>query len=390
MPSHKIMNNHSFQPHTGNPKLDERVRAGARELRKTHLTRDEKRAMLSRVFDRTSPSATGKTASWWSVTSIALWTTSGFKSAVGFIPRQQRFTYAFVAAVLILICSGTGVAFAAQGSVPGDILYPVKIDVTEPLQEALAFSPAAKAALAVSFANERLQEGEMLAKTGQLNSAKEQQLSDLLAQHTAALNTALASIVKTNPSQAQNISAQFQANMDAHAQILNQLDAIARSHGHAFGLQIHEQINAQQNTNQSAATSSQANTASTTVEVSNPGPGKDHGHQQIFHASINQPQEKIPSFISARIASSASTTTSAQNSASENSYQPQHNNQNFNQNDSQNNGQNSSNGDPISNLVHSAQQSGASVTDWIHPGKGQDNGNAVGHAQQHGVNLGGL
>src|SRR5438105_2432135 len=52
-------------------------------------------------------------------------------------PFFFRMSGAF-ALVLIVLFGGT--AYAAEGSLPGDALYPIKIHVTEPLQGAFVFS----------------------------------------------------------------------------------------------------------------------------------------------------------------------------------------------------------------------------------------------------------
>lgn len=74
--------------------------------------------------------------------------------------------------VLILSLSGSGaLAYAAEDTLPGDLLYPVKVRVTEPIVAALTFSPRAKVEVQTRFATRRLEEVERLAQKGTLTAA---------------------------------------------------------------------------------------------------------------------------------------------------------------------------------------------------------------------------
>ena len=73
-------------------------------------------------------------------------------------------------AVLLIVVLGTaalgsGVVWAAQDSLPGDLLYPVKL-VTEDLRLALASGPANQVDLALQFVEERAGEVQALAAAG--------------------------------------------------------------------------------------------------------------------------------------------------------------------------------------------------------------------------------
>ncbi len=76
---------------------------------------------------------------------------------------------------LVLALSG-GVSFAAQGSVPGDALYPIKVNVNEKAQVLLAVSPEAKLALQGKLAEYRLEEASKLAAEGKLNAENKKEL----------------------------------------------------------------------------------------------------------------------------------------------------------------------------------------------------------------------
>ena len=66
-----------------------------------------------------------------------------------------------VAVLLVIVISGTGVAYAAQSSLPGDNLYPVKLN-TEQLQRVITIDDAAEVDLELKFASTRLDEIEAI------------------------------------------------------------------------------------------------------------------------------------------------------------------------------------------------------------------------------------
>ncbi|MFA5997517.1 MAG: hypothetical protein WC791_03455 [Candidatus Paceibacterota bacterium] len=74
--------------------------------------------------------------------------------------RNKKTISAFVIGSLLV---GSSVSFAAEGSVPGDILYPVKVGVNENVRRVVAVTPEAKAALDVALVERRLVEIEKLA-----------------------------------------------------------------------------------------------------------------------------------------------------------------------------------------------------------------------------------
>ena len=78
---------------------------------------------------------------------------------------------AYLAAPLIIVV-GTGIVYAAEISLPGDFLYPLKTNVVEKFQRAVAFSHEQQATLDADFAMKRLQEAETIAKRNALDDQK--------------------------------------------------------------------------------------------------------------------------------------------------------------------------------------------------------------------------
>jgi hypothetical protein len=85
----------------------------------------------------------------------------------------DRPAFAVTAFILAIGVTSGGVAAAAEGTLPGDALYPIKVQFTEPLRTALTISPKAKIALQRSYAVRRLEEAAVLADEDRLNADTE-------------------------------------------------------------------------------------------------------------------------------------------------------------------------------------------------------------------------
>lgn len=119
---------------------------------------------------------------------------AGVSSVPTHVPTKSPYQWIFaprsfvLAAVAFLLVVSTGTSYAAEGSLPGGVLYPVKTNILEPLTVALASTPAAKAEANASIATTRVQEAQALAAHGDLTPAVAQEISDNYNVHaTAAL-----------------------------------------------------------------------------------------------------------------------------------------------------------------------------------------------------------
>jgi len=106
---------------------------------------------------------------------------------------KSRALYASALALVVIVATGTQASFAAEKAVPGDILYPIKVAVAEPIALALSGSEG-KAELSARFASRRVEEAVQLSSAGKLDEAIATELSerfdahvDTLAKETAVL-----------------------------------------------------------------------------------------------------------------------------------------------------------------------------------------------------------
>lgn len=125
---------------------------GIKDLKKITLDPAEKNAMLERILNAPIPYP---------------------------IPFYRK-SISYVATALIVSISSGGIAYAAEGSVPGDLLYPVKINVTEPIRDVIAITPKAKADWELEKTSRRLHEATVLATKDKLDQEKREDMEDRL------------------------------------------------------------------------------------------------------------------------------------------------------------------------------------------------------------------
>jgi Domain of unknown function (DUF5667) len=105
--------------------------------------------------------------------------------SISVVPQRTSlfsFKFAYMPLVILLaVMIGGGTSLAAQGSIPGDFLYPVKTVVNENIREALAVSVDSEAKLQANLLDERLKEAQKLQARGQLTADTESTVAALIS-----------------------------------------------------------------------------------------------------------------------------------------------------------------------------------------------------------------
>lgn len=139
--------------------------------------------------------------------------------------RNSKFAPMNALVIITLLVSG-GTSYAAAGSVPGDLLYPVKVEVNENIKSALAVSDSAEAMLQTRLAKERLAEAETLAARGELNAETSAAIAARLKNHyykaIAHSDTAAA---EGDLSSAATVRASLEGILSTYASVLTRLSA---------------------------------------------------------------------------------------------------------------------------------------------------------------------
>lgn len=191
---------------------EKELQNGLEDIRKIRMTSEEKKHILQNVLSSHSVSKQPV---------LSPWTFFSFTSSF-----QKNFVYYGVLPILFVFVISGGAVFASQSSLPGDIFYPIKVNLVEPIRVALISSPKEKVVFQASLATERLIEAETLAVNGKLDKSKEEQLNKILEKNTAVFNTAVSNLRNVDSSEnVDNIVTSFQANMNAHAQVLDLINS---------------------------------------------------------------------------------------------------------------------------------------------------------------------
>jgi len=186
---------------------DKKIEIGISEIKKIVMTDVEKKRIYDNILN--SPVESKLVKSPW------------FSYSFVFSVNRSRFAY-YVIIPLIFILSGSGIVFASEGSLPDSVLYPLKVNIVEPIEGALKFSSKAKAEHESSLASKRLVEAEILASENKLDLKNEEKINKLLSKHTEALNNALSKVNSSNLNgDTDLITTDFRAEMNAHARVLD-------------------------------------------------------------------------------------------------------------------------------------------------------------------------
>lgn len=159
-----------------------------------------------------------------------------------------------MAAFLLLIGVGAGVSYAAENSLPGDWLYPVKINVNEKVAATLAVSAEDQARLQATQAARRLREAETLAANLRLDAENNAALQAAFEAHATAVRRNIALLAASQEAAAAtDIGSDFEATLQAHAAVMQRL-ADSRAERRPIVALIREVEEAQESTERSRVT----------------------------------------------------------------------------------------------------------------------------------------
>lgn len=176
-------------------------------FRATRLTAAEKEAMLAKIFEAPSPSPYA--APGWQV----------------FFVRHRRVSFA-LSAMLVFFLVGGSAMYAAEGTVPGNLLYAVKVAVSEPLRDAVYRAPEARASWEQKKAERRLEEAESLARAHKLDEPRRLELEKKFEKHSDDFNAALAKLPAASTSTAEKTGRakrEFDSAVSSRAEALDDI-----------------------------------------------------------------------------------------------------------------------------------------------------------------------
>lgn len=187
-----------------------KLQKGIDEIKNIRMTNTEKKSIFENILKSTENTQKPIKSPWFNFSFMVML-------------HKKQFVYYIILPLIIILSSG-GVVFASQESLPNSILYPLKVNIVEPIRGALTFSYKNKAKYEINLATERLVEAETLASQGKLDKINEKKLNNLLDKHTMALDKALSVVKEKEPKeQSDEIITNFSNEMNIHAEALDKI-----------------------------------------------------------------------------------------------------------------------------------------------------------------------
>ena len=134
-------------------------------------------------------------------------------------------------ALVLIVGVGVGTSYAAEGALPGDLLYTVKLNVNERVVEALAMSLEARADWHAKAAERRMKEAEVLAERGGLSEDARETLEANFERHAERIAAVIADMEIKDPVTAAHVSARLESSIEAHSAVIARLGSEGRDEG---------------------------------------------------------------------------------------------------------------------------------------------------------------
>ena len=140
-----------------------------------------------------------------------------FLTKLSFVPSM-------IILLVIMVSVGGGAAIGAEKAMPGDVLYPVKLNVNEEVRGWLKISDEAKADWEIKRTERRLEEVEELADEGALNEEAREKIEASFEAHAQRVQERVAKFRnKDNFNAAASVSLNFETALQAHEKILSKI-----------------------------------------------------------------------------------------------------------------------------------------------------------------------
>jgi hypothetical protein len=114
-----------------------------------------------------------------------------------------------------------GVPALAERSLPGDMLYTMKVEINEEIRSTLAFSPYAKVEWEAERLERRLSEARLLSQAGRLTEAVEQEVAEAVKKHSDNAQETIGEMRETDEENAVLAEIAFASVLEAQADILS-------------------------------------------------------------------------------------------------------------------------------------------------------------------------
>ena len=182
-----------------------------------HIIKSAKSVMLSQVEKQDV----------WSAVDAHVRSHRAYKPVIS-RPRHAIFSPYFihtqrlaVFGLAVLFVIGGGTSIAAQGALPNDALYAIKVNVNEEVQSWFTFGAESRAYFETKRAGERLEEAKTLAVLGELDAESQEKIKKNFEKHAHKVQEQIATIEANNDLKvAINVSENFEQSLKEHTKSL--------------------------------------------------------------------------------------------------------------------------------------------------------------------------
>ncbi len=126
--------------------------------------------------------------------------------------------------IVLLIGATGGTSMVAESSIPGDTLYPIKINLNEKFQSFKATTLEEQALIEASHIEERLSEAEKLSEQNKLDDTRKNQVESLFTQNLQNTLNKVKSIDESGDSKnAKNIKIKIEDSLKKHKTVVDKI-----------------------------------------------------------------------------------------------------------------------------------------------------------------------
>lgn len=129
-----------------------------------------------------------------------------------------------IAIILLSAVVGAGTLFAAESSIPGDVLYPIKVNVTETVRAKLTTDAEARANWEIERAQRRAVEAQELTAHGELNVEARARVEEQIDAHLETAHTVAEQLeAKGNTNASERVESNIEQYLEAKTTVLENL-----------------------------------------------------------------------------------------------------------------------------------------------------------------------
>jgi len=139
-----------------------------------------------------------------------------------FFLEKKYVRVGLMSAFILLLSSAT--AFASLDTLPGDLLYGVKVNVVEKASDIISFSPASKAKNDSVKIDKRIDEFEKLAEKGKLTEENSKKLEEDITKHLGDFDSNIQEIKQDGrDTEKHDLEIELESNLKKHGEKIREI-----------------------------------------------------------------------------------------------------------------------------------------------------------------------